>query len=529
MRVLVTDKIDVTGLNLLEDAGHDVDVRINLSPEALVELIPNYDALIVRSATRVTREVIEAGSKLKIIGRAGVVTDGIDIEAATEHGIIVCNAPTSNIVSAAEQAMALMLAVARRIPQANQSMHEGKWERSRFIGSELAEKTLAICGLGRIGGLVAERARAFEMKLIGYDPYCSPERATHLHVRLYDDIMDICRRADFITVHLPRTRETVGMFGAQQYSAMKDGVYLVNCARDGIFNIDALADFVVSGKVAGAAIDVFEGEPITQSPLHGLENVILTPHIGASTKEAQTRAGVQIAEYVSMGLDGRMVPTAVNVAHVPGNIMEVLGPYIGASQMAGSVIAQVAREGISSLEVDVRGALASHDIHMLGTAALRAIFAESSNDPVNFVNADYIAEQRGIKVHTTQDPESTDYANLVTFTAHAGKQTIEIATTLNVMTQAPRIVSLFGYNVDLIPEKNVMILEYEDKPGKLGTIGTIIGRNNINISTMQLGNSGPKGGAALVLMNVDQPVPDDVKAEIAEAVEVIDAWYLHLF
>ncbi|NTU90124.1 MAG: phosphoglycerate dehydrogenase, partial [Actinobacteria bacterium] len=302
MKVLVAEKISVTGLNLLEDAGLDVDVKLGLTPEELVATIPGYEALIVRSATQASREVIEAGTDLKIIGRAGVGVDNVDVEAATERGIIVCNAPTSNVVSAAEQTMALMLAVARRTPQANASMKEHKWERNKFVGSELMDKTLAVFGLGRIGGLVAERAAAFGMKLIGYDPYCSPERAAHLGVTLYDDVMKICTLADFITVHLPKTKETIGMFGPEQYAAMKDGVYLINAARGGIFNIESLADFLAAGKIGGAAIDVFEKEPCTESPLHEFENVILTPHLGASTKEAQDRAGVQIAEFVSMGL-----------------------------------------------------------------------------------------------------------------------------------------------------------------------------------------------------------------------------------
>ena len=529
MKVLVTDRIDFAGLNLLEDAGHDVDVRIGLSPEAIASIIGDYDAPIVRSTTKVTREIIEAATRLKIIGRAGVGVDNIDVEAARQKGIVVCNAPTSNIVSVAEHTMALLLSSARRVPQANQSMHAGFWERSRFVGSELYDKTLAIFGLGRIGSLVAERAKAFGMRLVGYDHYCSPTRAEHLGVELYDDLFEVCAQADFITVHMPVTPKTARLFGAELFAAMKDGVYIVNTASPGIFDLSSLADFVAAGKIAGVALDTYEEEPCYDSVLHEFDNVIMTPRLCASTREAQIRAGVQIAEYVAMGLEGRMVPTSVNVASVPAEVIEAVGSYIAAAQMAGSVIAQIAHSGISSLSVDVRGPLATHDVHMLASAALRAIFAESTDDPVNFVNADYIAEQRDIEISVTRDTESADYANLIKFTALATDQVIEVGTTLSYVTASPRIVSLLGYDVDLVPGHNVMVLEYEDKPGKMGIIGTILGKHDINIETMQIGNHGPRTGVALVLLNVDQPLPFEVRTELEEAVGTLDAWYLELF
>lgn len=529
MKILVTESIAQDAIDSLREAGYDVDVKLDLSQGQLVEAVPGYEAIIIRSATQISRAVIEADEALRIIGRAGVGVDNVDIEAATERGVIVCNAPTSNVVSAAEQTMAMMLAVARNTPQANASMHAGKWERSRFTGVELMDKTLAIFGLGRVGGLVAERAAAFHMDLIGYDPYCSPERAAHLGVTLLDDIDEVCRRADIITVHLPKTRETVGMFGPKQYAEMKDGVILINCARGSIFNVDSLADFVAAGKIGGAAIDVYAKEPCIESPLVEFDNVVLTPHLGAATREAQRRAGMQIAEYVANGLEGRMVPTAVNVALVPPEVMEAVGPYVAACQMAGSFIAQLAKEGISSLDVDVRGPLAALDVRVLGTAALRAIFTESSDDAVNFVNADYIAEQRGVVVTMHKDPESTEYANIINFTAKAGNQIITLGVTSGGLQAKPRIVSILGYNLDLCPGENVMILEYADRPGKLGIIGTITGKHNINISHMELGNNGKTGGTALVMMNVDQEVPPEVQAELDEAVEVCGAWYIHLY
>jgi D-3-phosphoglycerate dehydrogenase len=528
MRVLVAEKIAEGGIELLRKAGHEVDVRLDLSPEDLIAVISEYEALIVRSATQATREVIEAGTNLKIVGRAGVGVDNVDVTAATERGVIVCNAPTSNVVSACEQAFALMLASARHTPQANASMQEHKWDRGKFSGNELYQKTLAIFGLGRIGGLVAKRARAFEMNLIGFDPYATPERAAEIGVTLYDRLEDVLPQADFITVHLPKTKETIGMFGPEQFALMKNGVYLVNTARGGIYNIEALAEAVKSGKVAGAGIDVYEKEPCTDSPLHGLEQVILTPHLGASTKEAQARAGMQIAEYVLMGLEGKMVPTAVNVVLVPDDVMTAVKPFIEASQTTGVILAQLADAPIESLTVKVFGDLASNDVSLLGTAALRGIFSISSDDPVNFVNANYIAEQRGVSVKVEKSIVRSEYANKVSFEARAGSQIVEVSITTSGPDEDLRIVSVLGYRLDLIPGRNVLIQKYEDKPGQLGLIGTVLGKAHINISTMEVGVKEEKTRMALILMNVDEPVPDEVRAEIKEAVGVTEGWFIQL-
>ncbi|MDR2587683.1 MAG: phosphoglycerate dehydrogenase [Coriobacteriales bacterium] len=528
MKVLVAEKIADGGIELLREAGHEVDVRLDLTPETLIATIPDYEALIVRSATQATREVIEAGAKLKIVGRAGVGVDNVDVAAATERGVIVCNAPTSNVVSACEQTFALLLASARRTPQAYASMKEHKWDRGKFTGNELYQKTLAIFGLGRIGGLVAQRARAFEMNLIGFDPYATPERAAEIGVTLYDNVEEILPQADFITVHLPKTKETIGMFGREQFALMKDGVYVVNTARGGIYDIEALAEAVRSGKVAGAGIDVYEKEPCTESPLHELEQVILTPHLGASTKEAQARAGLQIAEYVLMGLEGKMVPTAVNVALVPDHVMTAVKPFIEASQTTGLILAQLADAPIEHLTVRVFGDLANNDVSLLGTAALRGIFSISSDDPVNFVNANYIAEQRGVSVKVEKSTVRSEYANKVVFEARAGSQLVEVAITTSGPSEDLRIVSVLGYKLDLIPGKNVLIQKYEDKPGQLGLIGTILGKANVNISTMEVGVKEEKTRMALILMNVDEPVSEAVRAEIKAAVGVTEGWFIQL-
>lgn len=522
-KILVSEKLAEEGIQILRDKGFEVDVILDMSPEELVTTIPEYSALIVRSATTVTREVIEAGKKLRVIGRAGVGIDNVDVDSATECGIIVCNAPFSNITSAAEQTMCLMLACARNIPQAYNSMHAGKWERSDFTGVELFEKTLAIFGLGRIGGLVAERARAFGMNLIGYDPYCTPERAEEMGITLYDTVNEIVPLADFITVHLPKTKETIGMFGPDQYAAMKDGVILVNTARGGIYDIKSLADFVAAGKVRAAGIDVYEKEPCTESPLHEFENVILTPHLGASTKEAQSRAGTQIAEYVASGLKGSIVPTVVNMAPVPPEVMDAVGPYVPACQMMGSLLNQLTGELPHYLKITAAGTLAGSDISILAAGALGGILKERTTASVSPVNADALARRHGIEVKTASTHDAREYSSTVSLNADGE----EISCTLTGSGQTPRIVSLLGYTMEVVPGQHSLIFEYVDSPGKIGTIGTILGNANVNISTMQVGMKDDEKNA-LVFMNIENALSDEILHEIREAVELKNLWLVKL-
>lgn len=526
MKVLVAEQIAASGIELLKEK-FDVDVKTDLSPEQLVAEIGAYDALIVRSATRATREVIEAGKNLKIIGRAGVGIDNVDVDAATERGIIVCNAPTSNIVSAAEQTMALMLAMARKTPQANASMKAGRWERSKFTGSELYEKTLAIIGLGRIGSLVAERARAFGMNLIGYDPYISESRAAEMGVTLYPTVAEMLPIADFITVHLPKTKETIGMFGAEQFASMKDGVYLVNAARGGIYQAPALADALRSGKVGGAAIDVFEVEPCTDSPLIEFDNAILTPHLGASTAEAQDRAGEQIAEYVALGLEGRMVATAVNVPPVPAEIIDRLRPYIDLAQDMATMVAQLATGGVDKLDIMTVGALADVDTRIVRTAALKGLLSRATDEAVNFVNADYLAEARGIAVTETKRHETHDFVSMVILRAETPHGPVEIGSALIGKQDEPRIVTLFGYDMDMAPAKNMAFFLYPDRPGMIGKVGTILGGEGINIGAMQVGRHG-QGGEALMALTVDAPLSRELLDQIVSEAEMNNAWFVQL-
>ncbi|MDY0088325.1 MAG: phosphoglycerate dehydrogenase [Coriobacteriia bacterium] len=526
MRVLVAEKIADSGVKMLKE-HFDVDVKLGLSPEELVAEIPAYDALIVRSATKATREVIEAGANLKIIGRAGVGVDNVDVQAATERGIIVCNAPTSNIVSAAEHTVALMLAQARNIPQAWASMRECKWERSKFTGAELYEKTLAIFGLGRIGSLVAERARGFGMRIIGYDPYTTPERAQAMGVELIADVNEILPQADFITVHLPKTKETIGMFGPEQFALMKDGVRLVNTARGGIYQLDALEEAVKSGKVASAGVDVFEVEPCTDSPLTGYENVILTPHLGASTAEAQDRAGEQIAEYVTAGLLGKMVPTAVNIAPVSPEVLDAVGPYIEVSEDLGKMVAQMARGGVQAMDILLVGALADVDTRILRTAVLKGLLTVVSAESVNFVNADYYAEQRGLQVTETKRSETHDYVSMVVARATTPEGPVEIGAALVGKKNQPRLVTVLDYGVDLKPSRNMAFFLYPDRPGMIGKVGTILGEESINIGSMQVARK-ERGGEALMCLTVDSPIKRELLDRIVAEVEMETAWGVEL-
>lgn len=526
MKVLVAEKIADSGIEFLRQR-FDVDVITDLTPEGLVEAIPEYDALIVRSATRATREVIEAGANLKVIGRAGVGVDNVDVTAATERGIIVCNAPTSNVISAAEQTMALLLAVARKTPQANASMHQCKWERSKFTGAELYGKTLAIFGLGRIGSLVAERARGFGMNLIGYDPYTSEERAAKMGVTLFTTVDEILPQADFITVHLPKTKETIGMFGPERFALMKKGVRLVNTARGGIYQTEALAEALKSGQVAGAGIDVYEVEPCTESPLHELENVVLTPHLGASTREAQDRAGTQIAEYVALGLEGKMVPTAVNVTPMSPEVLEKVGPYLDLAQSMGSVLAQLAREGIGEIDVLTVGALADTDTRILRTAAVKGLLSQVSEDVINYVNAEYLAEQRGIKVTETKRPETHDYMSLLALRSVTSQGPVELAATLVGKNNEPRIVSVFGYDLDMAPNHHMLFFTHPDRPGMIGKAGTILGVAEINIGSMQVGRK-EAGGKALMALTVDAPVSQELLQRIIAEAGMFDGWFVEL-
>lgn len=522
-KVLITERIAKEGIDVIESKGYDVDVKLDLSEEELLDTIGDYDAMIIRSATKITPELLDRAKKLKIIGRAGVTVDNIDLNAAAERDIIVCNAPTSNIVSAAEHTMALMLSAARLVPQANASMHAGKWERHDFQGTELFGKTLAIFGLGRVGSAVAERAAAFGMRLIAYDPYCSPERALELDVDLLDDIEYVIKQADVITVHLPRTSDTLGMFSAKEFAMMKTGVILINSARGGIYDVDALADFVAAGKIAACAIDIFEDEPCTSSPLHELPNAILTPHISAVTKEAQINAGTQIAEYVWAGLEGSIVPTAINASSLPPEVLDRIQPYIPACKMMGRIVHEILGHIPKNLEVVLEGDISDEGVEPLIAGAVEGIIKYKQISPMDASDSDSIANRHGIKITTSSSDNAQEYSSAVRIKADG----VEIASTLYGVDKLSRIISIMGYKIDITPAKNSLIFEYVDGPGRIGVIGGILGDAGINITTMQIGTK-PKEQCALVYINVEGDVSDDVMQQLRDSIDLKNVWKISL-
>lgn len=525
LTVIIPEKLSDAANDVLASHGFIVDSCPGISREELLDRIASADALLIRSATQVDEELLNAAPELKVVGRAGVGVDNVDIEACTKRGIIVCNAPTSNSISAAEHTMALMLAVARHISAADASMRAGEWRRSAFKGRELFEKTLAIFGLGRIGILVAERAQAFGMRTIGYDPYITKERAAEFGVELFETVDEILPQADFITVHLPKTKETAGMFSTDEVDAMRDGVFLINAARGGIYDQDALAEGLKSGKIGGVALDVYDCEPPTDCPVVGMENTVTVPHLGASTYEAQERAGVQIAEYASAALLDQPVPTALNMPRISQETMDVVGPYVHAAQVAGLLVEEVLNGVVGAVDLTVKGKISTQDPEILATSLLRGIFAESGQR-INFVNARAIAEEQGVITTVTTDEDAGDYVSAITVVGRNFEESVEVSMTVNTSTGEPRIVSLMGYKTDLTVFPHLIVMSYADKPGMLGKIGTMLGEANVDIRFLEVA---AKEGSdkALVAMAVDQAVPAQARERLDN--EVVDkAWYLEL-
>jgi D-3-phosphoglycerate dehydrogenase len=500
-RVLITEKLAERGLDLLRHAGHDVDVRLDLSPEELLGVIGGAQALIVRSATQVTADVLAAGAELTVVGRAGIGLDNVDVETATQRGVMVVNAPESNVLSAAEHAMALLLAQARNIPQAHAALVAGKWERSKWEGVELHGKTLGVVGLGRIGALVAQRALAFGMRLCAYDPYVSPDRARHMGVELLP-LDELVAESDFLTIHLPKTAETAGLIGADLLAKAKPGIRIVNAARGGILDEEALADALRAGTVGGAAIDVFASEPCTDSPLFSFANVVVTPHLGASTAEAQDKAGVTIAEQVNLALAGDFVPFAVNVA--ASEVSETVRPFLRLAEELGRCFACL-NDGLPErLEVEYQGGLAGYNTSILTLAVLKGIFATGTEEPVSYVNAPQLAEQRGLEVREVSTTTARDYVNLVTLRSPGHS----IAGTLSGPRAEPRIVHVDDHAVEVPPAEHMLIVRNDDRPGMIGVVGTVLGEAGVSISSMDVDPSRTEG-TALMVLSTDRFVPDE--------------------
>lgn len=512
MRVLVKEKIAQAGIDKLKAAGFSVDVKTDMSAEELLEEIKNYDGLIIRSATKVTEDVIERADKLKIVGRAGIGVDNVDIAAATKRGIIVANAPQSNIISAAEHTIALLLATARNIAQSCSSMKEGKWERGKFQGVEIFEKTLGIIGLGRIGTLVAQRAKGLGMNIVAFDPYISKERAAQLGVERAAKIEDVLKVADFITVHLPKTKETMGMFGEREFAIMKDGVRLINTARGGIFQDEALAEAIKSGKVAAVGLDVYAEEPPAGNPVLEFDAAVCTPHLGASTVEAQDKAGTMIADQVIAGLKGEFVSNAVNIPLIPAEAMEAVKPFLPLAEKLGKLFSKLTESGVYGINIEYVGPISKFETKLLTIAVLKGVFEDIVEEPVNYVNASIFAEERGIEVSESKKSTSQDYINLIRVTGGNGESTTVAGTVVGKKNQ-PRFVNIYEFDIDMVPSKYMAFFRYEDVPGMIGRVGTILGSNGINIANMQVGRR-KIGGEALMGVNVDTPIPDAVIEEI---------------
>jgi D-3-phosphoglycerate dehydrogenase / 2-oxoglutarate reductase len=500
----------------VEALGPDFEIRhCNGADRAeLLPAIADVDAILVRSATKVDADALGAAHRLKVVARAGVGLDNVDVKAATQSGVMVVNAPTSNIVSAAELAVALMLAAARHVAPASASLKAGEWKRSRYTGTELYEKTVGIIGLGRIGVLVAQRLSAFGMKVIAYDPYVQAGRAAQMGVRLVT-LEELLEQADFASVHLPKTPETIGLIGEEELARVKPSLVLVNAARGGIVDEHALYVAVKEGRVAAAGLDVFASEPCTDSPLFELENVVATPHLGASTDEAQEKAGVAVAKSVRLALSGELVPDAVNVQG--GVIAEDVRPGIPLTEKLGRIFTALAGEVAQQLDVEVRGEITQYDVKVLELAALKGVFSDVVEEQVSYVNAPLLAAERGVAVRLVTEGDSPDHRNLITLRGtRADGSSVSVSGTLIGLGQRERLVEVDGYELDIEPSEHLAFVRYQDRPGMVGTVGGILGAAHVNIAGMQVARD-TKGGDALVALAVDSAIPADVLDEIAGA------------
>jgi D-3-phosphoglycerate dehydrogenase len=532
LKVLVKENIGDSGVELLRE-HFDVDLGFDWSDEQLAQRIGEYHGILIRSATKLTAELIDRATNMRAIGRAGVGVDNVDVDAATKRGIVVANAPQSNVVTAAEHTMALLLALARNIPQAYISLTAGKWERSKFSGVELYEKTLGIIGFGRIGQLVAARARGFQMRVVAFDPFVSAERYRELGVEKAENSEEIYAQADFISIHLPKTDETKNWLNAEAFAQMRDGVRILNVARGGLIDETALQAALDTGKVGGAALDVFPTEPMTESPLFGYSNVLVTPHLGASTAEATDRAGYQSAEQVVAALDGGVVSTAVNIPAIGAEDMQVLGPFLPLARQLGRLAMELAEgSSVERIEAAFMGRIADFDTRLLTLAVIQGALQGRTEEQVNLVNAPSMAEERGIVVEEKTVSEAQDYNELIRVTVIAGDRKVAVAGTGIGPNRVPHLVEVQGRRLTVELAPNVTVFRYADLPGMIGRVGTIFGRHGINISSAAVGHT-PDGASheasedrrvAAMVVTTDAPVPAKVVDEIVASEGFTGGW-----
>jgi D-3-phosphoglycerate dehydrogenase len=518
VKVLVKEKIADSGVEMLRES-FDVDLGLEMTDEELREAIGSYDAILVRSATQLTPDLIERADRLKVIGRAGTGVDNVDIPAATRRGIIVANAPESNSVAAAEHTLALMLALSRNVPRAHGSLTGGAWERPKFKGTELYGKTLGVIGFGRIGQLVAKRAQGFAMDVIAFDKFVSAERFRELGVEGVEGVEDLLERADIVTLHVPKTPDTIDLIDADAIAAMKEGARVVNCARGELVDLDAVLAGLESGKLAGAALDVFPSEPFTEHPLFARDDVVVTPHLGASTAEAQDRAGVVTAEQVIAALSGGVVTNAVNIAAVRPEEMEALAPFVPLCEKLGRLAQGLGDGSVDGVAVEFRGRIAAHDTRLLGIAVLVGILSGHTEEPVNLVNAPQMAEERGIELVETKDSGSGDFTELVTVRLGSGAEAVEVSGTGVGPRNEPYLVSVWGESFYLPFAEHLAVFRYADRPGMIGRVGTMFGEEGVNIISAAVGAE-PGGERAVMALTTDAPV----RAETIEKILQLDGF-----
>jgi D-3-phosphoglycerate dehydrogenase len=518
-KILISDSLSAEGIEIFQKTpGIEVDVRTKLTPDELKAVIKDYDGLVIRSNTKVTPEVIACADKLAVVGRAGIGLDNVDIPAASKRGIVVMNTPGGNAVTTGEHAIAMMLSLVRQIPQATASMKAGKWEKSKFPGPVFLNKTLGIVGIGRVGSIVADRAQGLKMKVIAYDPFISPEAAQQMGITLAG-IEEVYRQADIITVHTPLTKETKGLINAAAFAQMKKGVYIVNCARGGIVSEKDLQDALVSGKVAGAALDVFEEEPTKNTALVALENVICTPHLGASTDEAQINVAIAIAEQIVAYLTTGEIKGAVNFPSVSAELIAVIRPYLNLAERLGKFEAQLVSGAIKEVTVEYSGEILNHNVAPITISLLKGLLTPILNESVNYINAPLIAKERGIKVVEAKSSEVKDYTSMISLTIKTDRGKSQVAGTI-FGRQEPRIVRINKFTVEVIPEGRMLVMSNEDKPGVIGNIGTTLGESGINISRLYLGRE-QVDGQAMVVLNTDSVVYPEAMDKLRKLPHVI--------
>ncbi len=525
-RVLVADRLSSRGIEILKgEEKITCYVEANISPGELRATIGEYEGIIVRSKTALTADIINASERLKVIGRAGIGVDNIDVQAATRRGILVMNTPGENAVAAAEHTIAMMLAMSRNIPQANTSTRSGKWERGKFVGVELYEKTIGIIGVGSIGSLVAERAQGLKMHVIAHDPYISPDTAAQKGIPLVT-LNDLLGRSDFISIHTPLTEETGHLIDAEAFDRMKTGAMIINCARGGIIDENALLDALRSGKVKRAALDVFEHEAAGNNPLFEMDNVICTPHIGAATSEAQENVAVAIADQVVDFLINKRIRNAVNIPSVGPDILPVVKPYLDLGERLGSFLTQISDFAIEELSVEYKGSVAEYDVSPITVSILRGLLTPYMGEVVNFVNASVIAKDRGILVRESKSSSSEDFANMVAITAMGRGERNVVAGAL-FGTKDFRIVQINDFRIEAVPNGNMLLIQNYDRPGVIGNIGTALGNKNLNIATMQFGRD-RMGGSAISLLHLDSVISKELMEQLAELPNVISVKHIEL-